>query len=147
MARAAQLGFDTLGLTDRDWLYVAIRFAKACLAACIAPVIGVDLAVPADVVPDPRRGRSPVRGGQLRDPRHPRVVVTARSKAGWAALCRLVSGVHLTGERGAALAALDQIARAAAGGDLVVQLGADSTLGLAASWCSARRRELRTGTS
>ncbi len=133
VARAAQLGFDTLGLTDRDGLYGAIRFAKACLSAGIAPVIGADLAVPATVAPESRRGRAPVRGGPLRDPRHPRVVVTARSKAGWAALCRLVSAVHLTGERGAALATLDQIARAAAGGDLVVQLGADSTLGLAAA--------------
>jgi error-prone DNA polymerase len=76
VARAAKLGFDTLGLTDRDGLYGAIRFAKASMSAGIAPVIGVDLAVPADVVPDPRRGRSPVRGGQLRDARHPRC-------AGW----------------------------------------------------------------
>jgi error-prone DNA polymerase len=51
VARAAQLGFDTLGLTDRDGLYGAIRFAKACLSAGIAPVIGVDLAVPAVVAP------------------------------------------------------------------------------------------------
>ncbi|HET7723872.1 MAG TPA: DNA polymerase III subunit alpha [Propionibacteriaceae bacterium] len=133
VARAAQLGFDTLGLTDRDGLYGAVRFAKACLAAGIAPVLGVDLAVPADVAPGPRRARTPVRGGQLRDARHPRVVVTARSKAGWAALCRLVSAVHLTGERGTPLATVDQIAQAAAAGDLVVQLGADSALGLAAA--------------
>lgn len=133
VARAAQLGFDTLGLTDRDGLYGAVRFAKACLAAGIAPVLGVDLAVPADVAPGPRRGRMPVRGGQLRDARHPRVVVTARSKAGWAALCRLVSAVHLTGDRGVALATVDQVAQAASAGDLVVQLGADSTLGLAAA--------------
>ncbi|MHB1009554.1 MAG: DNA polymerase III subunit alpha, partial [Propionibacteriaceae bacterium] len=133
VARAAQLGVDTLGLTDRDGLYGAVRFAKACLAAGIAPVLGVDLAVPADVAPGPRRARTPVRGGQLRDARHPRVVVTARSKAGWAALCRLVSAVHLTGERGTPLATVDQVAQAAAAGDLVVQLGADSALGLAAA--------------
>jgi error-prone DNA polymerase len=133
VARAAQLGFDTLGLTDRDGLYGAVRFAKACLGAGIAPVLGVDLAVPADVTPGPRRGRTPVRGGQLRDARHPRVVVTARSKEGWARLCRLVSAVHLTGERGVPVATVDQIAQAASTGDLVVQLGADSTLGLSAA--------------
>jgi error-prone DNA polymerase len=133
VARAAQLGFDTLGLTDRDGLYGAVRFAKACLGGGIAPVLGVDLAVPADVTPGPRRGRTPVRGGQLRDARHPRVVVTARSKEGWARLCRLVSAVHLTGERGVPVATVDQIAQAASTGDLVVQLGADSTLGLSAA--------------
>jgi len=37
VARAADLGLDTLGLTDRDGLYGAIRFAKSCLATGIAP--------------------------------------------------------------------------------------------------------------
>ncbi len=133
VSRAADLGFDTLGLTDRDGLYGAVRFAKSCLAAGIAPVLGVDLAVPMPAPTGARGARTPVRGGQLRDARHPRVVVTARSKAGWAALCRLVSAVHLHGERGAPVATLDQIAQAASSGDLLVQLGADSVLGLAAA--------------
>ncbi len=134
VARAADLGFDALGLTDRDGLYGAIRFAKSCLATGIAPVIGVDLAVPVPVLGGSRgSARTPVRGGALRDARHPRVVVTARSKAGWAALCRLVSAVHLTGERGAPVASIEQITAAASSGHLVVQLGADSTLGLAAA--------------
>ncbi len=134
VARAADLGFDALGLTDRDGLYGAIRFAKSCLATGIAPVIGVDLAVPVPVLGGSRgSARTPVRGGALRDARHPRVVVTARSKAGWAALCRLVSAVHLHGERGTPVATIEQITAAAASGDLVVQLGADSTLGIAAA--------------
>jgi error-prone DNA polymerase len=133
VARAADLGFDALGLTDRDGLYGAIRFAKSCLGAGIAPIIGVDLAVPIPVVRVRGSARTPVRGGALRDARHPRVVVTARSKAGWAALCRLVSAVHLTGERGTPVATIEQITAAASSGDLLVQLGADSTLGLTAA--------------
>ena len=42
---AAGYDMDTLALTDRDGLYGAVRFAKACLASGIAPVVGVDLAV------------------------------------------------------------------------------------------------------
>ena len=43
--RAAEHGQGALALTDRDGLYGAVRFAKACGAAGIAPVLGVDLAV------------------------------------------------------------------------------------------------------
>ncbi|MFZ2261679.1 MAG: PHP domain-containing protein, partial [Luteococcus japonicus] len=48
VAAAAAQDMDTLALTDRDGLYGAIRFAKACLRTGVAPVIGVDLAVPFD---------------------------------------------------------------------------------------------------
>ncbi len=133
VARAADLGFDTLAMTDRDGLYGAVRFAKACLAAGIRPVIGVDLAVPRPTSQPTATAKTPVRGGQLRDPRHPRAVVLARSRAGWAALCRLVSAVHLAGERGTALATLDQIAEAAATGEVAVLLGADSAVGVDAA--------------
>ena len=134
VTRAAELGLDTLALTDRDGLYGAVRFAKACLASGVAPVMGVDLAVPEiSRSGEGERSRTPVRGGHLRDARHPRVVVLARSRAGWAALCRLVSAVHLAGERGTPLATREQITAAAAGGELVVVLGADSAVGLAAA--------------
>ena len=43
--RAAEHGMDTLALTDRDGVYGAVKFAKACTAASIRPVFGVDLAV------------------------------------------------------------------------------------------------------
>ncbi len=135
VAAAADHDMDTLALTDRDGLYGAIRFAKACLAAGIAPVIGVDLAfdpVAGPVRPSAASGaRPPVRGGALRDPRRPRAVLLARSRAGWSALCRLVSEVHLAGERGTAVATLDQVSRHAATGELSVLLGHDSEFGLA----------------
>ncbi|QIM22985.1 PHP domain-containing protein [Phycicoccus sp. HDW14] len=111
VARAAELGQGALALTDRDGLYGAIRFAQACGSAGLDPVLGVDLAV-TDLVPDPhtrptRPVRTPVRGGAIVDPRRPRVTVLARGRAagtgpgaGWAALCRLVTGTHLRGERG-----------------------------------------------
>ena len=42
--RAVEHEMDTLALTDRDGTYGAVKFAKACLAAGIRPVLGVDLA-------------------------------------------------------------------------------------------------------
>ena len=43
--RAAEHEMDTLALTDRDGTYGAVKHAKACRAAGLRPVLGVDLAV------------------------------------------------------------------------------------------------------
>jgi error-prone DNA polymerase len=45
VARAAEHGQSLLALTDRDGVYGAVRFAQACDAAGIAPVLGADLAL------------------------------------------------------------------------------------------------------
>lgn len=43
--RAVDTEMDTLALTDRDGVYGAVRFAKACMQANIRPILGVDLAI------------------------------------------------------------------------------------------------------
>ncbi|MFX4271333.1 DNA polymerase III subunit alpha [Propionibacteriaceae bacterium Y1685] len=133
VARAADHDMDILGLTDRDGLYGAVRFAKACLRAGIAPVLGVDLATEPVLPTRGRRrtARTPVRGGETRDHRLPRTVVLATSKPGWGSLCRLVSRTHLGGVRGTPISSGDLIAEHAASGELVVMLGADSEFGQA----------------
>jgi len=142
--RAVEQEMDTLALTDRDGTYGAVKFAKACLAGGVRPVLGVDLAVRrTSEEPRPVTGlRTPVKGGALRDPRLPRVTVLASNdthggRAGWAALCRLVSAVQLAGERGSPVldpARLDDDTRELlAAGDLVVMLGPGSELGEAAT--------------
>src|SRR5512139_1745855 len=140
--RAVEHEMDTLALTDRDGLYGAVRFAKACMQAGVRPVLGVDLAVaPTGVLPPttpvdtPSRGRggvprTPARGGSFRDPRLPRVTFLATSKQGWAALCRLVSATHLAGERGTPVTSLELVAEHLGGGsDVLVLLGPGSELG------------------
>ncbi len=153
--RAAEQEMDTLALTDRDGTYGAAKFAKACLAAGVRPVLGVDLAYrPArtsygsvavetdsyDVRGGPRR--NPVRGGAFRDQRPdqgglPRATFLASGKAGWAALCRLISATHLAGERGSPVADLDLLAPHLASGDVLVLLGPASEVGTAVT----RRRD------
>ncbi|MFK5689051.1 DNA polymerase III subunit alpha [Ornithinimicrobium sp. LYQ92] len=150
VALAAGHGQSALGLTDRDGLYGAVRFARACTDAGIAPVLGVDLALAA--APDPgRRGpRTPVKGGALVDDQQPRVVVLARGQragvdpgTGWARLCRLVTHTHLAGERSVPRTTPELVARAAASVEgvapLVVLLGPGSDVGRA---LLARRHEL-----
>lgn len=45
VAAAAEFGAPIAALTDRDGLYGAVRHIRACIAANIEPVVGVDLAL------------------------------------------------------------------------------------------------------
>jgi error-prone DNA polymerase len=161
--RAVDHGMDTLALTDRDGTYGVVKFVQAAQSAGLRPVLGVDLAIePSGLLStahpslrlrggrtgsragDPSGGRSPgaparstpARGGASVDPRYPRVTLLAQDRAGWAALCRLVSATHLRGERGSPVTTLDLIAEhvqaaAVSGGGLLVLLGPTSELGRA----------------
>ncbi|HET6939204.1 MAG TPA: PHP domain-containing protein, partial [Nocardioides sp.] len=144
--RAAEQEMDTLALTDRDGTYGAVKFTRACHVAGIRPVLGVELAhCPTLPTGGSRRptqpwstvtpkARTPVRGGSYRDPGPgvggglPRVTVLASAdgpgggRAGWAALCRLVSATHLSGERGLPVLDLGALADGRLGGDLGPQL-------------------------
>ena len=42
LARVAAADGDALAVTDRDGLYGAVKHVKACMAAGIDPIIGVD---------------------------------------------------------------------------------------------------------
>ncbi len=147
--RAVEQEMDTLALTDRDGTYGAVKFVRAARSAGIRPVLGVDLAIAPTSGSPARSGqrdrpprRTPVRGGAVRDLSlrqggSARVTFLASGKSGWAALCRMVSSVHLTGERGRPVATLDLLAPHLAGGDVLVLLGPSSELGVAAT----RRRD------
>ncbi len=118
-ARAAELGYRALGLADRDGLYAAVHFARACQDAGIAPVLGAELSA------------GPVGKAQALARVDPpaAALVFARDRAGYSALCRLLSARHLE----PALAWSQACAReAAAGGLAVVALGADALAELAA---------------
>ena len=153
---AAEHGMDLLALTDRDGVRGVVKFALACQQVGIAPVIGTDLAVgpdPADLdevaalaaTARPGLRRTPAVGGATRDPRWPRVTVLAQGRAGYAALCRLVSATHAAGQRGQPVSSQHLIATAAtavSSGALVVLLGPDSDVGRA---IAARRPERAAG--
>ncbi|MFF9149698.1 DNA polymerase III subunit alpha [Streptomyces sp. NPDC014861] len=134
-ARAAERGLDALALTDRDSLGGAIRFAKACEKEGVRPLFGVDLAHEPLTAPagEPGDGltsarRVPVRGGAFVDESAPRAVFLARSRAGWASLCALVTAAHArTGEDRRPLLP----ASADPGTGLLVLLGPDSDVGRA----------------
>ena len=119
-AAAAAAGMTHVAVTDRDGLYGAVRFAQAAAADGVVPVFGTDLALAASMgrpgweisragrqrlsvaergkvaAHDPRArggGRGP---GWLEDDAA-RVVLLARTTAGYGDLCRTVSAAHLGG--------------------------------------------------
>ncbi|MDR1710909.1 MAG: DNA polymerase III subunit alpha [Propionibacteriaceae bacterium] len=75
---AAAQGAPAAAITDRDGLYGAVRHIRACLAAGIAPVVGVELTI---------EGETP---GAITVIAHGR-----NSGLGWAGLVRLISAAHV----------------------------------------------------
>lgn len=131
--RAAEQGMDSLALTDRDGVYGAVRFIKACQVVGIRPILGVELAVLGDQ--DPRSAQSacgpPAREGRGVGDEFPRVTFLASDKAGWAGLCRLVSSAHAQTPlgRGQPVCTPAMLAEHLGEPGLLVLLGATSDLG------------------
>ncbi|MGO1544704.1 MAG: DNA polymerase III subunit alpha [Gulosibacter sp.] len=82
VARVAEWGAHEAAITDRDGLYGSVRHIRACIAAGIAPIVGVDLAL-----------RSPE--GKTTDARVTVLAHGGLNGHGWAALCRLTSAAHV----------------------------------------------------
>ena len=85
IVRAAHHGYDALAITDRNNLYGAMVFARACRDAGIRSIIGVELTVAGDPDVDPDSGPDANPGS-----RHD-LTLLAETRQGYANLCRLVS--------------------------------------------------------
>ncbi|MFA9428965.1 DNA polymerase III subunit alpha [Egicoccus sp. AB-alg2] len=153
-AAAAAAGMTHVGVTDRDGLYGAVRFAQACVAEGVTPVFGSDLALR----PGERPGWERTRGGRTRDAgdarpgRGPgwleddaaRVTFLARTQDGYGDLCRTVSAAHADARSDPHLPA-EALATAAASSGVVAVLGVDSPVGrlLARGHLDTAEQELR----
>ncbi|HEY8340536.1 MAG TPA: PHP domain-containing protein, partial [Egibacteraceae bacterium] len=105
----AERGMDRVGVADRDGLYGAVRVAQACAEVGLRPpLLGADLALAADERRpgwEDRRARrhgrkGPASGAAWLDDDTARVVLIARTQAGYADLCRTISDHHLESPRG-----------------------------------------------
>ena len=84
-ARAAQLGYEALAVTDHDGLYGAMEFAHACTAAGVRPIIGVELTLRHGLLDD------------LSGPVH--LTLLAESGRGYANICRLITEARRSSPR------------------------------------------------
>jgi error-prone DNA polymerase len=77
-ATAADLGYESLALTDHDNVCGAMEFAHACKGVGVRPIMGCELTVEV-----PRRLPRPVH-----------VTLLVEDARGWASLCRLITAAH-----------------------------------------------------
>ena len=83
---AARLGYHTLALADRNGVYGAPRFFRACREAGIKPLVGAEVTTPEGGLP-----------------------LLVRSRTGYKNLCRLLTRIHMRSEKGEAKAELDDL--------------------------------------
>ncbi|HVD71687.1 MAG TPA: DNA polymerase III subunit alpha [Actinomycetota bacterium] len=119
-ARAAEMGMPAVAMTDRDGLYGAARFVRACANEGVKPILGASITVRASAPPDGR--------GSERDAH---VVLLALDDTAYANLCHLLTDAHMLGERGDPWVDAAQICAHAAG--LIAIAGPRSHPGRAAT--------------
>jgi DNA polymerase-3 subunit alpha len=85
--RAAAMGFPAVALTDRNALYGALGFYKACREASIKPILGCEFVV----APGNRRDRRAF----ATEPEGFHLTVLAESSSGYLSLVKLVSAAHI----------------------------------------------------
>lgn len=92
-ARAAELGYTALALTDHDDLGGAVRFSNACRDAGVRPILGAELT--------------------LEDDSH--LTLLTEDDIGWRNLASLITHARVQNARGRPSVSLDVLARHAAG--------------------------------
>jgi error-prone DNA polymerase len=112
--RAHALGLDTLAITDRDGVYGAVK------AHVKAKELGLKLIVGAQVTLTPELDSEPARQVVQE------VVLLAKTRAGYGALCRLLSLGRARKEKGQSLVSLEEVKAAA--GELVALCGEPTLL-------------------
>ncbi|MDD5936729.1 MAG: PHP domain-containing protein, partial [Clostridiales bacterium] len=83
VARAKELGMDSLAITDHGVMYGAIDFYRACLAEGIKPIIGCEVYV----APNSRFDKE----GSVSDDRYYHLVLLAENDTGYHNLMKIVS--------------------------------------------------------
>ncbi|MDA1036584.1 MAG: DNA polymerase III subunit alpha, partial [Chloroflexi bacterium] len=87
VARAQELGMDSLGITDHGGMYGVVDFYTACKAAGIKPIIGCELYV--------APGKHTERHANDKSPYH--LTVLAQNNTGYRNLMQLVTKANLEG--------------------------------------------------
>ena len=120
--RAAELGMPAVAMTDRDGLYGAARFVRACEQEGVEPLLGASLTVrgrPPSAASSRRRAQRSRPSSEERGPTEPTtdapLVLLAIDDKGYANLCRLITDAHMLGERGDPWLDVSQICAHAAG--------------------------------
>src|SRR5438477_3097801 len=92
-ARAAELGYEALALTDHDGVYGSLEFAHAAKAFGVRPITGAEVTLRGvGSTEPPRSGGAGFAGAGAGNGSH--VTLLVESAAGYANLCRLLTAAH-----------------------------------------------------
>lgn len=94
VARAAELGYPALALTDHDGVYGSLEFAHAAKALGVRPLTGAEVTVAGDVgsTESPRSGGAGFAGAGAGAGLH--ITLLCESGKGYANLCRILTAAH-----------------------------------------------------
>jgi error-prone DNA polymerase len=95
---AAAIGMPVVAMTDRDGLYGAARFVRACVREGVRPLLGASVTVRMQGRGQALSHRQAPGGRRKEQDAH--VVLLAADDTGYANLCRLITDAHMLGERG-----------------------------------------------
>ena len=115
VARATQLGYPALALTDHDELGGAVRFAQAGSELGVQAIIGAEITIEGGQrTADSGRGaRSPM--SDIRSPAFHHLVLLAETREGYGNLSTLITLARMHSARGEPRVDLDTLARHARG--------------------------------
>ena len=129
--RAAELGYSSLALLDRDGIYGIPRFHKAARIAGIKPIVGAEVTIAANwqrqqksVSPRARGASSPPAAWSARFV----LPLLVQTQEGYQNLCRLITRMKLRAPKGEGALMLDELDGCTRG--LVALAGRDLLLGL-----------------
>jgi error-prone DNA polymerase len=93
-ARAAELGYEALALTDHDGLYGSLEFAHAAKAFGVRPITGAEVTLSGVDSTEPHKseGAGFAGAGAGNDGTH--VTLLVESRRGYGNLCRLLTAAH-----------------------------------------------------
>ena len=115
---AARLDYPALALLDRDGVYGAPRFYKACREAGLRPIVGAEI-----TLEDSGRGSGMGFGDSLVNPQIPyltpvsscRLPLLVENRTGYENLCRLITRMKLRSKKGEGAVRLNEIEEFASG--------------------------------
>jgi error-prone DNA polymerase len=121
IARAAELGYSALALTDHDELGGAVRFDQAGREAGVAPIIGAELTLVAkgghrtSDIGYGKIGEAPCPMSDIPCPQLTHIVLLAETREGYGNLSTLITLARTNRDRGEPCVDLDTVARHADG--------------------------------
>ena len=93
-ARAAELGYEALALTDHDGVYGSLEFAHAAKFLGVRPITGAEVTLGVGSTEPSKSGGAGFAGAGAGSDGGAHITLLVESRQGYANLCRLLTAAH-----------------------------------------------------